>query len=70
MRTAVSPSTRYMCGPMVRGWLPSAELLARGVGELTVEAEPSYPFEQAADALARARSGGNGKGMVLSPLRL
>ena len=45
-----------------------AELLARG--ELTVEAGPSYPFEQAADALARARSGGNGKGMVLSPLRL
>ena len=55
---------------MVRGWLPSAELLARGVGKLTVEAEPSYPFEQAADALARALSGGNGKGMVLSPLRL
>jgi len=45
-----------------------AELLARG--ELTVEAGPSYPFEQAADALARARSGGNGKGMVQSPLRL
>ena len=45
-----------------------AELLARG--EPTVEAGPSYPFEQAADALARALSGGNGKGMVLSPLRL